>query len=46
MGGNVENEERGRQRERGEIDRQLEKQQREIGIDWGQTWQLIEETDQ
>lgn len=42
-GSNVKNEERGMQRER---DRQIEEQRREIGIDWGQTWPLIEGTDQ
>lgn len=41
--GNVKNEKRGMQRE-GE--RQLEEHRREIGIDWGQTWLLIEGMDQ
>lgn len=39
QGGNVKNGERGMQRERKE-------RRREIGIDWGQTWSLIEGSDQ
>ena len=39
----MKNEERGMQRER---DRPIEEQKREIGIDWGQTWPLIEGMDQ
>lgn len=44
-GGNVKNEERGMQSE-SERDRQIEEQRGEIEIDWGQTWPLIEGTDQ
>lgn len=41
-GGNVKNEEIRGEREG---DGRIEEQKREMGIDWGQTWLLIEGTD-